>query len=175
MSSSFVRRGRRFQQQQQQQHQLERKTLSATTEVDDDDDEGRRVRREDAKSDAEEHEKRKLKSEFENEERTKHNGTRPGAHGGVGGSRLISTGTEDLDDVLGSGLPLNAVFGIFLDDADDEKISSSTPGKISEEEEMERKERANDGGAGHGRENPVRGEKHVHHPARRKRCETGGN
>ena len=124
-SSSFVRRGRRFQQQQQQQHQSEQKaTLSATTEVDDDDDddEGRRVRREDAKSDAEEREKRKLKSEFENEERTfKRNGTRPGAHGlGVGGSRLISTGTEDLDDVLGGGLPLNAAFGIFLDDADDE-------------------------------------------------------
>ena len=122
-SSSFVRRGRRFQQQQQKQHQLEQKaTLSATTEVDDDDDdEGRRVRREDAKSDAEEREKRKLKSEFENEERTKRNGTRPGAHGlGVGGSRLISTGTEDLDDVLGGGLPLNAAFGIFLDDADDE-------------------------------------------------------
>ena len=113
MSSSFVRRGRRFQQQQQKQHQLEQKTLSATTEVDDDD-EGRRVRREDAKSDAEEHEKRKLKSEFENEETTtKYKGTRPGAHGGVGGSRLISTGTEDLDDVLGGGLPLNAVFGIF--------------------------------------------------------------
>ena len=64
------------------------------------------------------------------------------------------------------------------DDSDDERISSSPPGKISreeEEEEMEQKERANDGGARHGRENPVRGEKHVHHPARRKRCETGGN
>lgn len=63
------------------------------------------------------------------------------------------------------------------DDSDDERISSSPPGKISREgeEEMEQKERANDGGARHGRENPVRGEKHVHHPARRKRCETGGN
>jgi len=122
MSSSFVRRGRRFQQQQQQQqqqHQLEQKTLSATREVDDDE-EGRRVRREDATSDTEEHEKRKIKSEFENEE-TKRNGTRPGAHGGVGGSRLISTGTEDLDDVLGGGLPLNTLFGIFLDDSDDER------------------------------------------------------
>ncbi|CAL6406002.1 unnamed protein product [Bathycoccus prasinos] len=120
MSSSFVRRGRRFQQQQQQQqqqHQLEQKTLSATREVDDDE-EGRRVRREDATSDTEEREKRKIKSEFENEE-TKRNGTRPGAHGGVGGSRLISTGTEDLDDVLGGGLPLNTLFGIFLDDSDD--------------------------------------------------------
>ena len=122
MSSSFVRRGRRFQQQQQQQqqqHQLEQKTLSATREVDDDE-EGRRVRREDATSDTEEREKRKIKSEFENEE-TKRNGTRPGAHGGVGGSRLISTGTEDLDDVLGGGLPLNTLFGIFLDDSDDER------------------------------------------------------
>lgn len=118
MSSSFVRRGRRFQQQQQQQqHQLEQKT-SVTTEVDDDE-EGRRLRREDAKSDKEEQEKRKIKSEFENEE-TKYNGTRPGAHG-VGGSRLISTGTEDLDDVLGGGLPLNTLFGIFLDDSDDER------------------------------------------------------
>ena len=123
MSSSFVRRGRRFQQQQQKQHQLEQKeTLRATTEVDDE--EGRRrVRREDAKIYKEEHEKRKLKSEFENEETTTKalNGTRPGAHGlGVGGSRLISTGTEDLDDVLGGGVPLNSVFGIFLDDLDDE-------------------------------------------------------
>ena len=116
MSSSFVRRGRRFQQQQQKQHQLEQKTLRVTTEVDDDDDEGRRVRREDAKSDKEEDQKRKIKGEFENEETTKRHGTRPGAHG----SRLISTGTEDLDDVLGGGVPLNAVFGIFLDDADDE-------------------------------------------------------
>lgn len=121
MSSSFVRRGRRFQQQQQKQHQLERTTLRATTEVDDDD-EGRRARREDAKRDAEEHGKRKLKSEFENEETTKAlNGTRPGAHGGVGGSRLISTGTEDLDDVLGGGVPLNSVFGIFLDDYSDDE------------------------------------------------------
>ena len=123
MSSSFVRRGRRFQQQQQKQHQLEQKeTLRATTEVDDE--EGRRrVRREDAKIYEEEHEKRKLRSEFENEETTKAlNGTRPGAHGlGVGGSRLISTGTEDLDDVLGGGVPLNGVFGIFLDDCSDDE------------------------------------------------------
>ena len=124
MSSSFVRRGRRFQQQQQNQHQSERETtLRATTEVDDD--EGRRrARREDAKICKEEHEKRKLKSEFENEETTTKalNGTRPGAHGvGVGGSRVISTGTEDLDDVLGGGVPLNGVFGIFLDDYSDDE------------------------------------------------------
>ena len=80
------------------------------------------MRREDAKICEEEHEKRKLRSEFENEETTKALiGTRPGAHGvGVGGSRVISTGTEDLDDVLGGGVPLNGVFGIFLDDLDDE-------------------------------------------------------
>ena len=124
MSSSFVRRGRRFQQQQQNQHQSERETtLRATTEVDDD--EGRRrARREDAKICKEEHETRKLKSEFENEETTTKalNGTRPGAHGvGVGGSRVISTGTEDLDDVLGGGVPLNGVFGIFLDDYSDDE------------------------------------------------------
>ena len=79
------------------------------------------MRREDAKIYKEEHEKRKLRSEFENEETTTKalNGTRPGAHGlGVGGSRLISTGTEDLDDVLGGGVPLNSVFGIFFDDLD---------------------------------------------------------
>ena len=122
MSSSFVRRGRRFQQQQQKQHQLERTTLRATREVDDDDEGRRRARREHAKRDAEEHEKRKLKNEFENEETTKAlNGTRPGAHGGVGGSRVISTGTEDLDDVLGGGVPLNSVFGIFLDDYSDDE------------------------------------------------------
>ena len=124
MSSSFVRRGRRFQQQQQNQHQSERETtLRATTEVDDD--EGRRrARREDAKIRKEEHEKRKLKSGFENEETTTKalHGTRPGAHGvGVGGSRVISTGTEDLDDVLGGGVPLNGVFGIFLDDYSDDE------------------------------------------------------
>jgi len=39
-------------------------------------------------------------------------GTRPGPHGN---QRLISTGNEDVDDVvLGGGLPLNGAFGVFV-------------------------------------------------------------
>ena len=45
-------------------------------------------------------------------------GTRPGPHGN---QRLISTGCEDVDDVvLGGGLPLNGAFGVFVGGSDDD-------------------------------------------------------
>jgi len=55
-------------------------------------------------------------------------GTRPGPHGN---QRLISTGCEDVDDVvLGGGLPLNGAFGVFVggggsDDDDNGGFASS--------------------------------------------------
>jgi elongator complex protein 4 len=99
-SPSFVRRGRRF---RERDHGVVAPSSSSSVvgvagdvaKDDDDDDDASDAARKRATTD---HLAKK--------------GTRPGPHGN---QRLISTGNEDVDDVvLGGGLPLNGALGVFV-------------------------------------------------------------
>ena len=108
-SPSFVRRGRRF--RERENIGVVARSSSSVVDVvagdiiiagDDDDDDG---------NDA-------AKKRTTTTTNLAKKGTRPGPHGN---QRLISTGNEDVDDVvLGGGLPLNGAFGVFVGGSDDD-------------------------------------------------------